>query len=141
MPSSNESAYSNLVRLAHKPMTARELEISEQVEKFRKLHEIRLGYKGEWNAGARYFYSELSLVRVAGYSPRQTFDSREARRVVPTLPSAGGSSEAPGCVDITFAKRDLFLFDQVLYLVLSTSHILRGFSPHSQMNWPLSSLI
>jgi hypothetical protein len=59
MPSSNESAYSNLVRLAHEPMTARELEIAEEVKKFRKLAEIRRGYKGEWNAGAKYFYSEL----------------------------------------------------------------------------------
>jgi hypothetical protein len=59
MPSSNESAYSNLVRLAHRPMTAPELKILEDARKFRKLAEIRSGYKGEWNAGARYFYSEL----------------------------------------------------------------------------------
>jgi hypothetical protein len=42
-----------------RPMTTRDLEIAEQARKFRKLHEIRRGYKGEWNAGARYFYSEL----------------------------------------------------------------------------------
>lgn len=59
MPSSNESAYSNLAHLAHRPMTARDLEIAEDARKFRKLAEIRRGYKGEWNAGARYFYSEL----------------------------------------------------------------------------------
>jgi len=29
------------------------------VKKFRKLMEIRRGYKGEWNAGAKYFYAEL----------------------------------------------------------------------------------
>ncbi len=59
MPSNNESAYSNLVRLAHQPLTASEMKTLEDARKFRKLAEIRRGYKGEWNAGARYFYSEL----------------------------------------------------------------------------------
>jgi hypothetical protein len=72
MPISKEPVYSNLDLLRAcfdptykpKPMTAHELEIAEQVKKFRKLMEIRRGYKGEWNAGARYFYSEL--VRACG---------------------------------------------------------------------------
>jgi hypothetical protein len=67
MPKSKEPVYSNFELLracvdpTYKPklMTVRELEIAEQGRKFRKLHEIRQGYKGEWNAGARYFYSEL----------------------------------------------------------------------------------
>lgn len=67
MPKSKEPVYSNLALLhalmdptyKPKPMTAQEMEILEEARKFRKLHEIRRGYKGEWNAGAKYFYSEL----------------------------------------------------------------------------------
>ena len=67
MPASKEPVYSNLVLLSSiarsdykpKPMTARELEFAEQARKFRRLLEIRRGYKGEWNTGAKYFYSEL----------------------------------------------------------------------------------
>lgn len=56
---SNLGAYAALLNLAYRPMTACELEMAEEVRTFRKLAEIRRGYKGEWNAGARYFYSEL----------------------------------------------------------------------------------
>ncbi|MGD0293678.1 MAG: hypothetical protein ABSB30_07465 [Terracidiphilus sp.] len=67
MHNSKEPIYSNLELLQAyadptykpKPMTARELETAEDVRKFRKLAEIRRGYEGEWNAGAKYFYSEL----------------------------------------------------------------------------------
>jgi len=65
MPKSKEPVYSSpesytaLLDLAYKPMTAREREMLEEARKFRKLAEIRRGYKGEWDAGARYFYSEL----------------------------------------------------------------------------------
>ena len=67
MPNSKKPQYTNF-ELLHgisdptyqpKPMTAHELEMAEQVRKFRKILEIRRGYKGEWNAGAKYFYSEL----------------------------------------------------------------------------------
>ena len=40
-------------------MTARDLELAKEAKKFRKLMEIRKGYKWEWNAGAKYLYSEL----------------------------------------------------------------------------------
>ena len=56
---SNAGSYAALLGLAYRPKTARELEFAEEEKKFRKLAEIRRGYKGEWNAGARYFYSEL----------------------------------------------------------------------------------
>lgn len=67
MPNSKEPVYSNLTLLrslmdpTYKPvpMTAHELESAKKMKIFRKLHEIRRGYKGEWNAGAKYFYSEL----------------------------------------------------------------------------------
>ena len=67
MPISKELHYSNfeLLRVCFdptykpKPMTARELDASEETRIFRKLTEIRRGYKGEWNAGVKYFYSEL----------------------------------------------------------------------------------
>lgn len=67
MPRSKELVYSNLELLSSlldptykpKPMTAQELEGTEDIEKFRKLFEIRQSYKGEWNPGAKYFYSEL----------------------------------------------------------------------------------
>ena len=65
MPTSKKPQYSNLELLyaigdpTYKPKTARELKTLEDVREFRKLDEIRRGYKGEWNAGARYFYSEL----------------------------------------------------------------------------------
>jgi len=56
---SNPGSYAALLGLAYKPMTARELEMAEEARKFRKLDEIRRGYKGEWNEGPKYFYSEL----------------------------------------------------------------------------------
>ena len=57
---SNPESYAALLALAYKPMTARELEMAEEARKFRKLAEIRSGYKGEWNTGARYFLPSLS---------------------------------------------------------------------------------
>jgi hypothetical protein len=45
-------------------MTARELKTLEEMKKYQKLDGIRRGYKGEWNAGARFFYSEL--IRASG---------------------------------------------------------------------------
>jgi hypothetical protein len=67
MPARKEPVYSNLGLLLAlldptyrpKPLTARELETAKGGKKFRKLMEIRQGYKWEWNAGAKYFYSEL----------------------------------------------------------------------------------
>lgn len=56
---SNLGEYAALLGLANKPMTASELEFAEEQKKFRNLAEIRRGYKGEWNEGAQYFYSEL----------------------------------------------------------------------------------
>lgn len=98
MPSSNESAYSDLLRLAHKPMTACELEFAEQEKKFRELHEIRRGYKGEWNAGARYFYSEL--IRASGLDD-------EWRRMLLKLakPTPGRKRAVEKAVRIDLLKR------------------------------------
>jgi hypothetical protein len=69
MHKDKEPVYSNLELLQAcvdptykpRPMTAQELETAEEVMRFRKLAEIRRGYEGEWNAGAKYFYSELIL--------------------------------------------------------------------------------
>ncbi len=101
MPASKEPVYSNLVLLSAlldpiykpKPMTARELEFAEQARKFRRLLEIRRGYKGEWNTGAKYFYSELirsyglddewreSLMESATPTPGRKHDVEKAVRI------------------------------------------------------------
>jgi hypothetical protein len=74
-------------------MTVREPEVHDEARKFRKLHEIRRGYKGEWNAGARYFYSELirayglddewreSLMELAKPTPGRKHDVGKAVRI------------------------------------------------------------
>jgi hypothetical protein len=110
MPSSNESAYSSLLRLAHKPMTARELEFAEQQKKFRKLHEIRLGYKGEWNAGARYFYSEL--IRASGLDD-------EWRELLMDLakPTPGRKRAVGKAVQIALLKRQGMTAKQIAELL------------------------
>jgi hypothetical protein len=67
MPNSKEPVYSNLELFraaldpAYKPkaMTASELMEAEEVRKFRMLWEIRCRYKWEWNAGAKYLFSEV----------------------------------------------------------------------------------
>jgi hypothetical protein len=80
-----------------KPMTARELEIAdetrEEMKKVRKLMEIRRGYEGEWNAGAKYLYSELirafgvvgewpeSLMEIAKPTPGRKYSAEKAVRI------------------------------------------------------------
>jgi hypothetical protein len=101
MPISKEPRYSNLeLLLAYidptykpKPMTARELEVAEEMKKVRKLMEIRQGYKWEWNAGAKYFYSELvrayglddewreSLMELAKPTPGRKYSAEKAVRI------------------------------------------------------------
>jgi hypothetical protein len=101
MPISKEPRYSNFELLRAcgdptykpKPMTARELEISEEVRKFRELIEIRRGYKGEWNVGTKYFYSELiraygldgewrdSLMELAKPMPGRKYSVEKAVRI------------------------------------------------------------
>jgi hypothetical protein len=101
MPKTNDSVYSNLVLLRAlmeptyepKPLTASELEILEQARKFRKLQEIQRGYTGKWNAGARYFYTQLirayglddewkeSLMELAKPTPGRRHDVEKAVRI------------------------------------------------------------
>ena len=67
MTNNNEPVYSNLELLYSlleptyrpKPITARQTESAKQAGKLRKLYQIRCGYKGEWNAETKYFFSEL----------------------------------------------------------------------------------
>lgn len=62
MPNSKEPDYSNLEMLfslldpTYKLGT---IKAREEKRKFRELDRIRRGYKGPWNAAAKYFYSEL----------------------------------------------------------------------------------
>jgi DNA-binding NarL/FixJ family response regulator len=98
MPSSNESAYLNLALLAYRPKTARELEFSEEVKKFRKLAEIRRGYKGEWNSGARYFYSEL--IRAYGLDDEWRESLMELAK-----PTPGRKHSVKKAVQIALLKR------------------------------------
>jgi len=98
MPSSNESAYSNLLRLAHEPRTARERKTLKDARKFGKLAEIRGGYKGEWNAGARYFFSEL--IRAYGLDDGWRESLMEWAR-----PTPGRKPSAENAVRIALLKR------------------------------------
>ncbi len=76
-----------------KPMTMQELEIAEQARKFRELLDIRRCYKWEWNAGAKYLYSELIraygldsewrelLVEMAKPTPGRKYSVEKAVRI------------------------------------------------------------
>jgi hypothetical protein len=67
MPDFKGPVYSNFELLraccdptySPKPMTEREIEESEEADKFFKLLKIRNDFKWEWNAGAKYLYEEL----------------------------------------------------------------------------------
>jgi DNA-binding CsgD family transcriptional regulator len=106
MPKTKEPVYSNLELLSAlfdptykpKPMTARELEILEDVRKFRELAEIRRGYKGEWNAGAKYFY--LELIRAVGLDDEWKESLMELAR-----PTPGRKHSVEKAVRIALLKR------------------------------------
>lgn len=106
MPSSKEPVFSNLELLLAscdptykpKPMTAQDLEQAQQIEKVRKLMEIRNCYKWDWNAGAKYLYSEL--IRAYGLDVEWRENLMEMAK-----PTRGRKHSADKAIRIALLKR------------------------------------
>lgn len=125
MPSSKEPRYSNLELLRAcgdptykpQPMTARELETSEEARKFLKLYEIRRAYKWEWNAGAKYLYSEL--IRAYGLdSERQEMLMKMAK------PTPGRKHGVDKAIRIAQLKRQGMTAKQIAELLKREGHAI-----------------